>query len=330
MTEKEKKMISVIVPVYNVEKFIGKCIESIIGQTYKNLEIILVDDGSTDMSGKICDKYREVDNRIIVVHKPQGGVSTARNCGMDLAKGSYIAFLDSDDYFAPDALEYLLDRTEKAGATIVVGREQIVSENEEIIGEDFSMNAEISEEIISEKEFWNRRIYSMRSVLVATKLYPAELVKDVRFLEISRQEDEAFLLDVISRSKNILYTDKVIIYYRQREGSLMHTEFNITNLSLAKVLLKEIDYMLTKQWISLAMIAFGRGTRNLSSGWKLLGKDRSAETVMNSICIEYDKVAKKIISSTNDIKIKARLQMFLISKPLYFTVCQVKNKGKEM
>ena len=92
------KKISIIVPVYQAEKYISKCIESIVNQTYKNLEIILVDDGSTDRSGEICDEYGKKDNRIVVVHNKNKGVSVARNCGLDIATGDYITFVDSDDY----------------------------------------------------------------------------------------------------------------------------------------------------------------------------------------------------------------------------------------
>ena len=99
-SEDSKKMISIIVPVYNVEKYLNRCVDSIINQTYKNLEIILVDDGSTDNSGKICDEYQKKDSRIKVIHKTNGGMSSARNAGLDIATGNYIAFVDSDDYIA--------------------------------------------------------------------------------------------------------------------------------------------------------------------------------------------------------------------------------------
>ena len=95
------RKISIIVPVYQAEKYISKCIESIVNQAYKNLEIILIDDGSTDSSGEICDRYGERDKRIVVVHNPNKGVSDARNCGMDIATGDYITFVDSDDFLEP-------------------------------------------------------------------------------------------------------------------------------------------------------------------------------------------------------------------------------------
>lgn len=103
-----KDLISVIVPVYNVEKYLPKCLESIINQTYKNLEIILVDDGSTDNSAKICNEYAKNDNRIKVYYKANGGQGSARNYGMKIAKGEFVTFIDSDDYIAEDLCEYLL------------------------------------------------------------------------------------------------------------------------------------------------------------------------------------------------------------------------------
>ena len=96
--EIEKEKISVIIPVYNVEKYLKRCLDSVINQTYKNLEIILVDDGSTDNSGKICDEYAKNDKRIIVIHKENGGVSVARNIGLDICTGDYVNFIDSDDW----------------------------------------------------------------------------------------------------------------------------------------------------------------------------------------------------------------------------------------
>ena len=104
---KNNDLISVIIPIYNVEKFLSFCIDSIVNQTYKNLEIILVDDGSTDNSGKICDEYALKDNRIKVMHKQNGGVSSARNVGLNIAKGKYIGFVDSDDYVENDMFEIL-------------------------------------------------------------------------------------------------------------------------------------------------------------------------------------------------------------------------------
>ncbi len=104
-----EKKVSVIVPIYNAEKYLNKCLESIIGQTYKNLEIILVDDGSSDNSPTICDAWAQIDSRIRVIHKKNGGVSSARNAGIDLAQGDYIGFVDADDWIEPNMYEVLIN-----------------------------------------------------------------------------------------------------------------------------------------------------------------------------------------------------------------------------
>ena len=117
-------MISLVVPIYNVEKFLGQCIESIINQTYNDIEIILVDDGSTDNSGKICDEYKSIDNRIRVIHKVNGGLSSARNAGMRIAQGEYICFIDSDDYIDSQMLEIMKKQIKNADI-VICGKEDI-------------------------------------------------------------------------------------------------------------------------------------------------------------------------------------------------------------
>ena len=112
--------ISVIVPVYNCEKYIGKCIESILNQTFKDLELILIDDGSADESGKICDEYKIQDKRVKVIHEKNSGVSIARNVGINVAKGKYIGFVDSDDYLAPDMYESLYENLMKSHADVAI------------------------------------------------------------------------------------------------------------------------------------------------------------------------------------------------------------------
>ena len=132
-----ENLISVIVPVYNIEAYLRKCIDSILAQTYTNLEIILVDDGSTDNSGEICNEYAAKDARIRVIHKGNGGLSSARNTGIDIATGKYIGFVDSDDYLAPDMYEKLLGAIVNNHADISVCNVHHVDENEELISSTF-------------------------------------------------------------------------------------------------------------------------------------------------------------------------------------------------
>ena len=144
------KLISVIVPVYNTEKYLEKCVMSILNQTYKNLEIILIDDGSTDNSPQICDSLAEKDNRITVIHQPNGGVSSARNTGLDNTHGDYIMFVDSDDYIAPNMIEFL---SENIGDTdIAMCGYNSVDENGNLSPQE---NVTVADGIISIDTFWN-------------------------------------------------------------------------------------------------------------------------------------------------------------------------------
>ena len=144
------KLISVIVPVYNTEKYIEKCVMSILNQTYKNLEIILIDDGSTDNSPQICDSLAEKDNRITVIHQPNGGVSSARNIGLDNTHGDYITFVDSDDYIEPNMIEFL---SENIGDTnIAMCGYTSVEENGNLSPQE---NVTVTDGIISTDTFWN-------------------------------------------------------------------------------------------------------------------------------------------------------------------------------
>ena len=130
-----KDLISVIIPVYNVEKYLKKCLDSVINQTYKNLEIILVDDGSSDKSGLICDEYTKLDKRIKVVHKKNEGLSSARNTGLDIAKGKYISFIDSDDFVSIYMYEIMYKEIIKNNRDIVIAR-HIYFKNKEPIFKD--------------------------------------------------------------------------------------------------------------------------------------------------------------------------------------------------
>lgn len=125
-------MISVIIPIYNVEEYLEKCVNSVLNQTYSDLEIILVDDGSTDNSGKICDELKNKDNRIIVIHQENQGLSAARNAGIAKALGEYIAFVDSDDYIMEDMYETLYKNLEKTDADISICKYQYVKKQQKI------------------------------------------------------------------------------------------------------------------------------------------------------------------------------------------------------
>lgn len=211
--------ISIIVPVYQVEKYIRQCIDSILAQTFTDFELILVDDGSKDNSGKICDEYAERDKRIRVFHKENGGLSDARNIGLDNASGNYFMFVDSDDYISPDMTECLYKKIHKENADIAVCNYRYVFENGE---KDFS--TENKAEVLSGKEiFYNRkneRNYGFWTV-AWNKLYKAEAFKNLRFRFGKYHEDEFWANDIYRPDIRVVTVSESLYYYRQREDSIM-------------------------------------------------------------------------------------------------------------
>ena len=185
-----RKLLSVIIPIYNVEKYLDKCILSVINQTYTNLEIILVDDGSKDASRLICDKYAKQDNRIIVIHKENAGLSSARNKGLDVAKGEYIAFLDSDDYISEEMYEKLIDVIEFNNCDIAACAVQSVLENGQVINKinyDNSLSLLSMPEVITDLygqtkvrfEVWNK-VFT-RQIIGKTRFILGQIYEDVNF-----------------------------------------------------------------------------------------------------------------------------------------------------
>lgn len=214
--KKDKVLISVVIPVYNVDKYLRQCLDSVIGQTYGNLEILVVDDGSTDKSAIICDEYATKDNRIRVFHTANHGLSAARNCAIDKAVGDYIAFLDSDDWLEPDAYTILLREALNTGADIVhfrfyqefvnSTRESSGSGNRFIVEGDSIFRALLLEKKVSD-DVWD-------------KFYKANLFKTVRYPEGRIFEDKATTYRLVRKSKKLVYLPDCLIHYRNRNNSL--------------------------------------------------------------------------------------------------------------
>ena len=176
---KESDLISIVVPIYKVEKYINKCIESILNQTYKNLEIILVDDGSPDNCGKIADEYAKKDNRIKVIHKKNGGLSDARNAGIDIVKGKYIAFVDSDDYIEKEYIEIMYNaiRTNKV-KIVQCGINKVNDDGKVLDSYGYLDNELINSKRIIEEKYTK---YPISNVVAWNKLYSTDLFKDIRY-----------------------------------------------------------------------------------------------------------------------------------------------------
>ncbi len=216
--EKNNSKVSVIVPVYNVEQYLRKCVDSILNQSYTNLEIILVDDGSKDGSYGICEEYRAKDDRVIVIHKVNGGLSDARNAGLDIATGEYIAFIDSDDYYADDAIENLVSGT-------IDGKADIVCMGTTVVGADYSFisNSKMIEEIVSSREYFCGICNCEEDTAVYTKLFKRSVIGKLRFRKGRLNEDFLFLLSLLFDDLQIKTLAYNGYYYYQREGSITHS-----------------------------------------------------------------------------------------------------------
>ena len=235
--------ISVIVPVYNVDLYIEKCITSILEQTFTNFELILIDDGSIDESGNICEEFAKKDDRIVVIHKNNGGLSSARNAGLDISVGKYIMFVDSDDYIAKDALKTMYDIMEENRCDIVI------SNNSFVYDDNFIFNSSMCHDIqtIDSKEAINRLCSgNLQYVTVWAKLYKSVLWKDVRF-PIGKYNEDVFVQHKeFYQSEIIIIIDKVLYGYRQRESSIMGSKQSYKYVDCLEAYMHRIHYLSKK------------------------------------------------------------------------------------
>ena len=221
-------MISVIVPVYKVEKYLRACIDSILAQTYRNFELILVDDGSPDNCGAICDAYAAKDPRVRVIHQENMGLSGARNTGMDAARGEYITFVDSDDLILPQYLEVLLDALRSANAELSVCSPEIFIDGEEnkmtaSDQTDFSYSALSGREACICMYNGDRRV----PINAWGKLYLRSLIGDMRFPVGRIHEDQAFVPPVCFKAAKAAVSDAALYHYRERGDSITRERFSL-------------------------------------------------------------------------------------------------------
>ena len=268
--------VSVIVPIYMVEPYLKRAVDSIRNQTYQNLEIILVDDGSKDQCGRICDDYAKADNRIVVIHKENGGLSDARNAGLDIARGEYIMFVDSDDYIAPDCVETLLgclkehdadvsmcsyavtDSTEFDESIFAAGRNnekekkqskewKIKTDNHKSDGHEYDGSVEICDrrKLLSNLYDANHRDATY-FIVSWNKIYKASLWDGIRFPKGKIHEDEATTYKIYDRAKKGIYLHKPLYGYFTAPDSITRARFNIKRLQWMDALDDRIAYFENK------------------------------------------------------------------------------------
>lgn len=237
--------VSVIIPVYNVENWLDECLESVVNQTYKNLEIILIDDGSTDHSGEKCDQWAMIDERIKIIHKKNGGLASARNAGLEKTTGQFVTFVDSDDYIELETIECMLNSMHKESADIVCCAVN------KIINRKKVTSREVNEERVYVKEELLDGFYYYQDGLcgsVWNKLFDIKLFDNIRFLNGLNSEDYYVLFLIYLKAKKMFYNNKCLYNYRIRENSICNMP-KLTEHSFDKIKISDIIWEKTEKEI---------------------------------------------------------------------------------
>ena len=242
-------LVSIIVPVYKVESYLKRCVDSIALQTYTNLEIILVDDGSPDRCGKMCDEYAEKDDRITVIHKENAGLGYARNSGIAVCKGDYVMFVDSDDYLSLDCVEILYNRLIADGSDMAVGKHTDIYDDGSLNGFFCKWRGDcaLSREAVLEGMGSN-----IIPVAAWGKLYKRDVIKKISYPPLKCGEDKWAFVDVMKSCEKISLSDHVIYYYYQRSDSIFHSLDEVKKTDIMKADLRLIAYLFQENKIQSA------------------------------------------------------------------------------
>lgn len=313
----EKHKISVIIPVYNVDMYIEKCLDSIINQTYKNLEIILIDDGSTDGSGKKCDSYACKDNRIKVIHQKNCGLSAARNRGLDVATGEYIVFADSDDWIEPNMYSCLI--------------QQLIENNADIVYCGFYVEKGTSEVhtlptcfVERQKDFQGKVIRSdwLYSV-VWNKMFKKSIIEKTRFNTMLDYSEDAFFLYEISKNTNSVYFFNKPLYHYNKMNSTSVTatrDFSKSLLYVREFFAKDVRCDAELHRIAIASLV---QSFTMLINWAIKTKNIKK-------CIEWTnrlKPYKKDIFNNDNISSRKKVLLFLLFyfRYIYYALCYLEK-----
>lgn len=246
--------LSIIVPIYNVERYLERCIISILNQTYINFELILVNDGSTDNSKDICEKYLSIDNRIKLINKKNGGLSSARNTGIELAIGEYIAFVDSDDYINKYMYEVLITTLKKDKSDMVICGYNKVDQNEanfQEINNYIDVNNVLASKISKVEALDKLLIEGEKFVLAWNKIYKRKLFNELRYKNGKIYEDEFLAHRVLYKCNKVSVINEKLYFYIQRDGSIINSKFTTKRFDKVYALKERIDFLKEKNLLEL-------------------------------------------------------------------------------
>lgn len=322
----KEELVSVIIPVYNTETYLKKCLDSVLAQTYKNLEIIIVDDGSTDNSCNICREYASKDKRIVYKRIKNGGVSRARNYAIDSCAGKYIVFVDSDDYIDKNMIKTLYLNIKRLDADICMCGLSKVNEKYKLLFKD--ANNEIK--ILSNKDFMKNVFdFNYSYGFPVNKLIKKEIIAGIRFNEqIHYMEDFKFVCDIVQKAKRIVYLPEDMYYYLQRKNSSIHKKFDERWLTRVDIQ-KEIINIYLEQFndYSKDQFLFDYVMMLLSTySYLKLKKSELFIDKKKDLRKEVDKYYKKLVNSKNlSFYSKTKLILKHMFPKIYFLLMEYRK-----
>ena len=297
-----KDLISIIVPVYNVEEYLPKCLDSIINQSYTNLQIILIDDGSTDASGNICDGYAEKDSRIVVVHQENKGLSAARNTGIKLIAGSYVMFVDSDDYVHPDFCKHPYICARNNNADFVLFDYEPVGAKRNKFKKPLSGGKSTEEAIDS--------MFTYNCQAVWNKLYSSAIVEKLSFREGYLYEDVDYTYKAVLFANSIYYLNETLYYHVRRGGSITQT----------------LSYKGLRDWYELTLYQYNDLIAKGFDSIYLSGNYLSVAMKYLISCGRQDDYKEIATEKVNKTTISAGLKSLSIKKKMLFVVYKISPK----
>lgn len=316
-------IVSIIVPIYNVEKYLDKCIQSIVNQTYKYIEIILINDGSTDGCLDICRKWSFLDDRIKIINKKNGGLSDARNTGIVNSSGEYLFFVDSDDWIECNIIERLITLCNKYNSEIAIC--------EYISAYDEDRRINDSNRILDEVKLFNKKdiLYNLYNDLYVTtivswnKLYKRELFNNINFPVGKIHEDEFTIYKLLYKANKIAYIKDKLYYYRQRQQSIMNTGYSWRNINRVEAYYEQMLFMkgIDK---NLYMNSIERYSNEIMWSYIKYNKTQNCDKEKLSEIIDRGKdVYEIVMSSSVSLKVKIKLYIFLHNINLYKNLYRV-------
>ena len=313
-------LISIVVPIYNVEKYLKQCIESIINQTYKNIEILLVNDGSTDNCAQICDEYAQIDERIKVIHKKNGGLSDARNSGINIAKGKYIAFIDSDDYVSEEYIEKLYNAISENNVRIAqCNFVKVTDDNTEIEKIGYAEKNKIKSGYEMVKELYTGH---WENILAWNKLYDIGLFKNVRYPFGKIHEDEFTTYKILYEIQNVAIVEDCLYKYRQNDNSITGQNFKKKRLDVIIAYEERMEFFEKndeEELYQLSLISYLGTIRRCYEKTRRYLKE--SQNIQKDLIKKYRKNCVKLRKIKNINKIeKIKILMFYFLPNMYYMI----------